>query len=164
IITFEDVFSRFSFAWATKSHASKAAKEFFNYCQLVFPLPFTFALTDNGSEFKKHFSQELEKLNIIHYHTYPKTPKMNPHCERFNRTIQEEFVDYHAYELINPKSFNQKLMQWLLWYNTERPHFAFQNKYSPVQYLMFLEEGKKIQKSNMWWTHTKISNFFYYLL
>ena len=154
VITFEDIFSRFSFAWGTTSHASLAAKEFFNYCQTVFPKPFAFALTDNGSEFKKHFNQELEKQHIIHYHTRPRTPKMNAHCERFNRTIQEEFIDYHQGELLNPTVFNRSLMTWLIWYNTKRPHFAFQNKLSPVQYLMSLERAKKLTKSNLGWTHT----------
>ncbi|MBM3250942.1 MAG: helix-turn-helix domain-containing protein [Candidatus Nealsonbacteria bacterium] len=32
VITFEDIYTRFSFAWATKSHASLAAEEFFNLC------------------------------------------------------------------------------------------------------------------------------------
>jgi hypothetical protein len=92
IITFEDIYTRFGFAWAAKSHASKAAKEFFDYCRHVFPYPITFVLTDNGSEFKKHFNEELMKLHLTHYHTYPKQPKMNSHCERFNRTIQEELL------------------------------------------------------------------------
>src|SRR3989338_3354349 len=98
IITFEDIYTRFSFAWATTSHASLAAKEFFALCQRAFPLPYRFAhvLTDNGSEFKKHFAEELRRLHMTHFHTYPKTPKMNAHVERFNRTIQEEFIDYHA--------------------------------------------------------------------
>lgn len=155
VITFEDIFSRFSFAWGTTSHASLAAKEFFGYCQTVFPKPFTFALTDNGSEFKKHFNQELEKQHIIHYHTRPKTPKMNAHCERFNRTIQEEFIDYHQGELLDPSIFNHSLMTWLIWYNTKRPHWAFQNKLSPVQYLMSLERANKLTKSNLGWTHTR---------
>lgn len=154
VITFEDVYTRFGFAWATKSHASLAAKEFFNYCRLVFPYPMIFALTDNGSEFKKHFNSELIKLHIAHYHTYPKTPKMNAHCERFNRTIQEEFVDYHASQLLEPTAFNRSLMTWLIWYNTERPHFAFQNKLSPVQYIMSLERAKKLTESKVGWTHT----------
>lgn len=156
VITFSDIYTRFSFAWATNSHASLAAKEFFNYCCLVFPYPMTFVLTDNGSEFKKHFNSELIKLHIAHYHTYPKTPKMNSHCERFNRTIQEEFVDYHAGELLCPANFNRTLMTWLIWYNTERPHFAFQNKLSPVQYIMSLERAKKLTESNLGWTHTGI--------
>ena len=84
VITCEDLFGRFAFAWATKSHASKAAEEFFGMFRLLFPYPVTFVLTDNGSEFKKHFTQALLKLQITHYHTYPHTPKMNAHVERMN--------------------------------------------------------------------------------
>ena len=156
VITFEDIYSRFSFAWATTSHASLAAKEFFNHCRLVFPRQITFALTDNGSEFKKHFNQELLNLHIDHYHTYPRTPKMNAHCERFNRTIQDEFIDYHQGELINPLAFNRRLMTWLIWYNSKRPHFAFQNKFSPLQYLLSLERAENQPESNLGWTHTII--------
>jgi transposase InsO family protein len=154
VITFEDIYTRFGFAWATTSHASLAAKEFFDYCRLVFPYPFIFVLTDNGSEFKKHFNQELIRLHIAHYHTYPKTPKMNAHVERFNRTIQEEFVDYHQAELLNPTAFNRSLMTWLIWYNTERVHYAFQNKLSPLQYILSLDRTKKLPESNLGWTHT----------
>ena len=146
IITFEDIHTRFAFAWGTKSHASLAAKEFFDYCRMVFPYPFRFVLTDNGSEFKKHFSKELKRLHLVHYHTYPKTPKMNAHCERFNRTIQEEFVDYHAYYLLNLPEFNRKLMEWLVWYNTERPHFAFKNRLSPLQFMLSSYPIKKGSK------------------
>jgi len=151
VITFEDIDTRFAFAWATVSHASAAAEEFFGYCQNVFPVPFTFVLTDNGSEFKKHFSAALEKLHLVHYHTYPKTPKMNAHCERFNRTIQEEFIDYNAYFLKYPNLFNQKLMEWLIWYNTERPHFAFKNRLSPLQFMLSLKQPQKCKNR---WTYT----------
>jgi transposase InsO family protein/transposase-like protein len=152
VITFTDLHSRFSFAWSTTSHASKAAEEFFDSVQQVFPYPLQFALTDNGSEFMKHFDLRLRQLYITHWHTYPKTPKMNAHNERFNRTIQEEFIDYHDHLLLKPERFNKKLMEYLLWYNTERPHYAFANKLSPIQYLMSQESNP--QKSNMWWTHT----------
>jgi len=138
IITFEDIHTRFSFAWATTSHASLAAKEFFALCVKVFPfsINFLYVLTDNGSEFKKHFSNQLKELHLVHYHTYPKTPKMNAHIERFNRTLQEEFVDYHAYLLKKPDEFNRKLIDYLIFYNTERVHHAFQNKFSPLQFMM----------------------------
>lgn len=49
IITFEDIHSRFGFAWATRSHASLAASEFFTVCRKVFPFSMSFVLTDNGS-------------------------------------------------------------------------------------------------------------------
>jgi len=53
--------------------------------------------------------EEIKRLHLTHYHTYPRTPKMNAHCERFNRTVQDEFVDYHLDEMIEPDVFNQKL-------------------------------------------------------
>lgn len=136
IITFEDVYTRFAFAWSTTSHASQAAAEFFALCQQAFPFPMDFVLTDNGSEFKKNFSEELKRLHLIHYHTYPRTPKMNAHVERFNRTIQEEFVDFHTGLLMDPAKFNHALMDWLIFYNTERVHWAFGNKLSPMQFLV----------------------------
>ncbi len=136
VITCEDLFGRFAFAWATKSHASKAATEFFAAFRLLFPYPVTFVLTDNGSEWKKHFAVALLKLQITHYHTYPRTPKMNAHIERFNRTIQEEFLNYHKGLLFDLDQFNIKLMDWLIWYNTERVHYAFGNHLTPVQFLL----------------------------
>jgi transposase InsO family protein len=152
VITFEDIFTRFSFAWGTSSHASLAAKEFFDICIKIFPYPIIFVLTDNGSEFKKHFNEELNRLYLTHFHTYPRTPKMNAHLERFNRTIQEEYIDYHLYELIDTKKFNHNLMDWLIWYNTRRVHHAFKNKYSPVQYMIYLENNPQECKSG--WPHT----------
>jgi transposase InsO family protein len=140
IITCEDIYSRFAFAFATTSHASKAAEEFFRMWQQVFPYITTFVLTDNGSEFKKHFATGLLDLQITHYHTYPKTPKMNAHVERFNRTIQEEFADFHRGLLLDPDRFNNALMDWLLFYNTRRVHHAFKNKLTPVQYLLHYEQ------------------------
>ena len=151
VITFEDIYSRFGFAWSTTSHASKAAGEFFSFCRMVFPVPFEHVLTDNGSEFKKHFAEKLSALHLTHYHTYPKTPKMNAHCERFNRTIQEEFVDFHASELLEPQKFNVILMEYLLWFNTERPHYALKMQ-SPIQFL--LQWSANQQECNYGWTHT----------
>lgn len=148
IITFEDIYSRFSFAWATKSHASKAAQEFFELCLKVFPYSFNFlhVLTDNGSEFKKHFSSKLKELHLTHYHTYPKTPKMNAHVERFNRTIQDDFVDWNLSLLKkDPTNFNHSLIDYLIFYNTKRVHHAFQNKLSPIQFIMQWQE-KQLQQ------------------
>jgi len=143
VITFEDIYTRFSFAWSTSSHAALAAKEFFELCVKVFPYSFAmiYVLTDNGSEFKKHFTEELLRLHLTHYHTYPKTPKMNAHVERFNRTIQEEFIDYHMHLLLDTDQCNNKLIDWLIWYNRDRVHFAFQNKQSPLQYMLSIPQS-----------------------
>lgn len=162
VITFEDIHSRFAFAWATKSHASKAAEEFFDLCLKVFPRSFNFlyVLTDNGSEFKKYFSEKLRELHLTHYHTYPKTPRMNAHVERFNRTIQDDWIDWHLSELKDPDAFNRSLMDYLIFYNTKRVHFAFQNKLSPMQFMLQWQTQQPItinlpQESRIEWGHTK---------
>jgi transposase InsO family protein len=153
LITVEDIFSRFAFAFATTSHASKAAEDFFLLWQQVFPYQTAFVLTDNGSEFKKHFAARLLELQITHYHTRPRTPKMNAHIERFNRTIQEEFADYHRQLLLEPDRFNAKLMDWLIFYNTKRVHHAFGNKLTPVQYLLQYEASLTVDcKSTLGYT------------
>jgi len=154
IITFEDLFTRFGFAWETTSHASMAAKQFFDICRRVFPFCFVFVLTDNGSEFKKHFDVELKRLHLSHYHTYPRTPKMNAHVERFNRTLQEEFIDYHLDELTNPDHFNKLMASYLHWYNIVRVHYAFQNQKSPVQYMLSLPVNQLPKKCKSGWPHT----------
>ncbi|MHB8871220.1 MAG: integrase core domain-containing protein [Candidatus Doudnabacteria bacterium] len=155
IVTFEDLSSRFAFAWGTKSHASLAAKEFFAMCQKVFPFPLTFVLTDNGSEFAKYFSQYVSESELTHYHTYPRTPKMNAHCERFNRTLQEEFINFHAYHLLDPEKFNPLMMDYLVWYNTKRVHYAFQNKLTPVQFIQ--EQLTQLpQECKDGWAHTNV--------
>jgi len=87
LITATDIYSRLSFAWATHSHASLAARHFFSFLQRVFPFPFVSVLTDNGSEFAKHFAEEVNRLHLLHYHTYPRTPKMNAHVERFRMSF-----------------------------------------------------------------------------
>jgi transposase InsO family protein len=149
VITFTDVYSRFAVAFATTSHASLAAKEFFDLTTFLFPFPLTHVLTDNGSEFMKHFDEELRRLHLIHWHTYPRTPKMNAHCERFNRSIQEEYVDYHAGALLNPTAFNAGLMKYLLWFNTERPHWGL-NLQTPIQFI----QANFPKECRMWLTNT----------
>jgi len=149
ILTATDGFSRFSFAWATTSHASAAAKEFFRIMLRVFPVPYAYVLTDNGSEFKKEFAKALRQEHLTHWKTYPHCPRMNGRTERFNRTLQEEFIDYHAGSLLNPDNFNRQMVEYLLWYNGERPHYALELK-SPVQFLV----DKHPQLSRMWWRNT----------
>lgn len=151
VITFTDLASRFSLAWAGTSHASKAAQEFFDLTRFLFPFRLSYVLTDNGSEFLKHFDEALRELHLTHWHTYPKTPKMNAHAERFNRTIQEEYIDFHEPELLDTERFNIGLMKHLLWHNTERPHWSLKLK-PPVQYI---QETYSQQECKMYLTYTK---------
>ncbi len=106
-------------------------------------------LSDNGSEFKKEFDALIEQKGLTHYWTYPRSPKMNAHNERFNRTIQEQFVDYYEDLLFTDlEEFNKHLAKWLIDYNTKIPHSSLNYK-SPVQYLL-----ENHQECHMYWTYT----------
>ena len=136
ILTAIDIYTRTTFSIATKSHSSKTFAHFFYLIMQMFPYEIKNVLTDNGSEFKLHLDALLKKNKITHYHTYPKTPKMNAHCESFNGTIQEEFVDYHVNLLFDDTTkFNEKLTEYLNFYNTKRVHCAFNNKLAPLEVL-----------------------------
>jgi transposase InsO family protein len=136
VLTAIDIYTRTTFAIATKSHSSKTFAHFFYVVMQLFPYEVKNVLTDNGSEFKKHLRQLLEQSQITHYHTYPKTPKMNAHCESFNGTIQEEFVDYHINLLFDDTTaFNEEMKEYLTFYNTKRVHWAFKNKLTPFEVL-----------------------------
>jgi fatty-acyl-CoA synthase len=70
---------------------------------------------------------------ISRWYTYPKSPKRNAHIERFNRTLQESFVDYHEDLLFTDLHlFNQKLADWLVFSNAQRPHSSLGERPPPV--------------------------------
>lgn len=90
--------------------------------------------TDNGSEFELYFELAVKEADLTHLWNYPKSPKSTAYVERFNWTIQDEFIFDAEDYLLYPEEFKSKLTEWLVWYNTQRPHQSL--KYlSPYQYL-----------------------------
>ena len=148
IITAVDIKTEYSFAYCYNDHGSLSAKDFFKKLEQVFPYPIKAVQTDNGSEFHKYFMEYLHAQKVIHYWNYKGQPTKNGHVERYNRTIQEEFVDWHEIYLEDTNEFNQRLIDWLLWYNTKRFHWSL-NLSSPVDYLL-----NNSLVSNMSWTNT----------
>ncbi|MFZ5531958.1 MAG: integrase core domain-containing protein [Pseudomonadota bacterium] len=64
--------------------------------------------------------------------------------------LQESFVDDHEDLLFTDLAlFNQKLADWLIFYNTQRPHFAL-GQQPPLSSL--LQHQPECQR---WWTHTR---------
>jgi len=90
--------------------------------------------TDNGSEFLKTFHQYLDDQDIKHVFIYPNSPKLNGVVERFNRTIQEEFINRSDEIYYDEIKFNHKLNKYLNWYNTKRPHSSLGYQ-SPMQFM-----------------------------
>lgn len=151
VLTAIDLKSDFAFAYSYTTPSSLNTKDFFEKLTLVSPFKIARIQTDNGSEFEKYFREYIHKEKIVHFHNYPRCPKMNAYIERFNRTIQEEFIDWHRQLLADDlNGFNHKLMDWLLWYNTKRPHWSLGLK-SPLQYII---DKLTPRKSNMLWTDT----------
>lgn len=136
LVTAIDIEAKFAFAYAYKTHSSDSARDFMKTFKTVSPLSLDAVQTDNGSEFAKHFEVFLEKNGIVHFHTYPRCPKMNSEIERFNRTLSDAFIKQNrmllAYDV---DAFNRKLIDWLLWYNTRRPHWSL-GLVSPLRYIV----------------------------
>ena len=133
-LTAIDVSGRFAYARTYMNHSSDSARDFLK--RLIQRAPFTITeiQTDNGSEFAYHFHEACLALGITHYHTYPRSPKMNAFIERFNRTLSEECLVYNRSLMRdNVDQFNDTLVDWLQWYNYERPHEGL-GLLSPMEY------------------------------
>jgi hypothetical protein len=152
IFTGLDISTRFAFAHTYKSNSSANGKDFLEKFIRVAPFTIRNIQTDNGSEFSEHFAQYCEEKRLIHFYNYPKHPQSNGHLERFNRTVQEQFAEWHIDELDEPEVFNRPLMDYLIWYNTEKPHRGI-GKVAPLRY--YLDNFITLpEKSNMLWTLT----------
>ena len=153
VISAIDYESEFAFSFAYASLSSARAKDFLHKFIRVAPFEVSRVQTDNGSEFYKLFHEACNDLGLTHYWNYPKRPTMNGKIERYNRTVQEEFVDWHLDDLgYDIDSFNYQLMDWVLWYNTERPHFSLKLK-PPLKVLLDTLQ-LTTRQSNMLWTDT----------
>ena len=151
VITAIDRETKFAFAWAYPSHSSKHAADFMATFKQVAPISLTHVQTDNGSEFQHHFELLLKAEDIVHFHSYPRCPQMQSEVERFNRTLSESFIRERRHLLAtNLDEFNRQLSDWLLWYNTRRPHWSLDLK-SPLRYIC---DRLIRRQSQMCWTST----------
>ena len=151
-----DVKSRFAFAYAYKTKSSKSASDFIHKLDKVSPFNIKAVQTDNGSEFMGTSDSTLKDLSIVHLFSYPRSPKQNAYVERFNRTLQEDIVEEYR-ELLETDldTFNNKLIDYLLFYNTKRPHHSLKNKV-PLRIVSdrINQLSSNLQESNMYWTDT----------
>lgn len=133
-LTAIDVAGRFAYARTYMNHSSSSARDFLKCLIQRVPFTITEIQTDNGSEFAQHFHEACLTLGITHYHTYPRSPKMNAFIERFNRTLSEECLVYNRALLRDDVDrFNIVLSEWLHWYNYDRPHEGL-GLISPMEY------------------------------
>lgn len=153
--TFVDTYSKVAFAklYTTKTPITSA--DVLNDRVLPFfeqhELPMLRILTDRGTEYcgkaEQHDYQLYLALNEIeHTKTKARHPQTNGICERFHKTILQEFyqVTFRKKLYGDIDTLQKDLDEWIIYYNNERTH---QGKMccgrTPME---TLEEGKIIWK------------------
>jgi transposase InsO family protein len=122
VYTMIDVYSRWTYAWATDRINTRKSIEFLKRAKSLAQFEFRCIQSDHGSEFSQHFS---ERIKILHRHSRVRKPNDNSYLERFNRTLQDECLRDLPN---NVKIFNKALPDYLKYYNTERLHMGINFK------------------------------------
>lgn len=89
------------------------------------PFPIKCFRTDNGSEFKKHFTGTCKDLDIQIKRNPVKHPTSNGKVERLHRTIEEECFWRVAAHKKDINYVRYWLSRYLAWYNTVRRHGGY---------------------------------------
>jgi transposase InsO family protein len=156
--TFIDTYSKVAFAKLYTTKTPITAADILNDKVLPFfddnRLPLLRIITDRGTEFcgraETHDSQLYLAINDIeHTKTKARSPQTNGICERFHRTVLQEFyqVTFRKKIYTDLEMLQADLDQWLRYYNHERTH---QGKMccgrTPIA---TIEEGKLICEEKM---------------
>jgi len=157
--TFIDTYSRVAFAKLYTEKTAITAAHMLN--EVVLPwfndqdVPLLRILTDRGTEYCGRIEEHAYQLylaveNIDHSKTKARSPQTNGICERFHKTMKNEFYDiafrkkiYHSVE-----ELQRDANLWLQQYNESRSHSG---KYcygkTPMQ--TFLESKKLAQEKDL---------------
>jgi transposase InsO family protein len=136
-----DVFARFDGLRAYKSQMSLKAAHFLHYLRKKFPYKIKAIQIDGGSEFKDQFEEECRKKKIVLFVLPPRSPKLNGHVERANRTHREEFYEVYDVDL-DLEEHNKQLEKWEYEYKYVRPHQAL-DYLTPYQYYRQWKRGSR---------------------
>lgn len=154
--TFVDTYSKVAFAklYTTKTPITSA--DLLNDKVLPFfeeqELPLLRILTDRGTEYcgktESHDYQLYLALNDIdHTKTKARSPQTNGICERFHKTVLQEFyqVTFRKKIYKDLEELQKDLDEWLAYYNNDRTH---QGKMCCARTpLETLEDGKNLWES-----------------
>jgi putative transposase len=132
--TARDVVSKWDVIEVASQANAVSATKFINSLQRRMPFTVRALQVDGGSEFQSVFEETCERLGIRLFVLPPRSPKLNGHVERANRTHTEEFYEVTDSEF-DIRSLNPALRNWEVTYNTIRPHQAL-NYLTPHQYLL----------------------------
>jgi Integrase core domain/Winged helix-turn helix len=131
--TFIDTYAKVAFAKLYDRKNALVAADMLNDRVLPFyeekDVPLLRVLTDRGTEYcgnreSHEYQLYLAVENIDHSRTRAKSPQTNGICERFHRTVQEEFysVAFRKKLYSSLEELQTDLDLWLREYNEERAH------------------------------------------
>jgi len=131
--TFIDTYSRVAFAKLYDRKNALVAAEILNDRVIPFfeqhDIPLLRILTDRGTEYcgkREHHEYQLYLTleDIDHSKTKARSPQTNGMCERFHKTMQDEFyaIAFRKKVYNNLDELQVDLDNWMHWYNHERTH------------------------------------------
>lgn len=131
--TFIDTYTRVAFAKVYDRKNALVAAEMLNDKVLLFyqeqQVDLLRILTDRGTEYcgakeQHEYQLYLNIEDIDHTKTKAKSPQTNGICERFHRTMQEEFyaIAFRKKLYASLEEMQKDIDQWLQFYNNERAH------------------------------------------
>jgi transposase InsO family protein len=125
--------TKLGYARVYPTHSSRNAKDFLERLLYLSKASITVMHSDNGSEFAGEFERACKLLTIEQIYSRVRQPKDNPALERFNRTLQEEWLELSEVGLDEIQEANTDLTEWLIEYNFRRPHQSLDYQ-TPIEY------------------------------
>jgi len=136
-----DVFTRWHVLEAYSRATAHAAAGFLDTVLKRMPFPVHAIQVDGGSEFMAQFEIACRERGIRLFVLPPRSPKLNGHVERAQRTHKDEF--YKRTELpLTLAGINKRLRTWEHVYNCIRPHQALSYKTPKAFYQQFVHERR----------------------
>ena len=132
--TARDVVSRWDVVEVYSVATARTATDFLAGLQERSPFPLRAIQVDGGSEFMAQFEAACQESALHLFVLPPRSPKLNGHVERAQRTHTEEFWERYEGDLDLP-SVRPALRAWEHLYNTFRPHQALAGR-TPQEYLL----------------------------
>lgn len=134
-----------AYARVYTSHSSTKAVDFLKRLTFLVDNDIDIILTDNGSEFQKHFDKACKKQKLTRYYSRVATPTDNPEVERFNRTLKDNWLNEGGWHN-KLHNMNKSLTNWLITYNNVRPHESLDDK-TPLEYTAQTQNLSKMYSS-----------------
>jgi transposase InsO family protein len=143
IFTAVDHAGKFAFARMYKNKSSTSTADFLYRLEYAINQPIVHLQTDNGSEFAGSFEKAIKESEIKRYFSRVRVPQDNSEVERFNQTLEYEWLYDGNFEL-DCNRFNKRLTKWLVEYNFVRPHEKL-NYLTPMEYIK-REQKRQIEQ------------------